>query len=38
VGGRAFQGIGNEQLYRQVALTILFATGVFGLVRGFFIA
>jgi len=35
VGGRAFQGLGNEQLYRQVALTILFCTGMFGLVRGF---
>jgi uncharacterized membrane protein YfcA len=35
VGGRAFHGLGNEQLYRQVALTILFCTGMFGLVRGF---
>jgi uncharacterized membrane protein YfcA len=35
VGGRAFHGIGNEQLYRRVALAILFATGLFGLLRGF---
>jgi uncharacterized membrane protein YfcA len=34
VGGRAFRGIGSEKLYRQVALTILFATGSFGLLRG----
>jgi uncharacterized membrane protein YfcA len=37
VGGRAFHGIGNEQLYRQVALAILFATGVFGVLRGFLV-
>lgn len=33
IGGRAFQGLGNEQVYRQVALVILFVTGVFGLTR-----
>jgi len=38
VGGRAFHGMGNEQLYRQVALSILFATGTFGLLRGVMIA
>lgn len=38
VGGRAFHGMGNEQLYRQVALAILFATGTFGLLRGVMIA
>ena len=32
-GGRAFHGLGSERLYRNVALGILFATGVFGLVR-----
>jgi uncharacterized membrane protein YfcA len=37
VGGRAFHGLGNENLYRNVALTILFATGVFGLLRGWLI-
>ncbi|MFN8983268.1 MAG: sulfite exporter TauE/SafE family protein [Alphaproteobacteria bacterium] len=33
IGGRAFHGIGSEQLYRQTALAILFATGIFGLLR-----
>jgi uncharacterized membrane protein YfcA len=37
VGGRAFHGLGNENLYRHVALAILFATGVFGLLRGWLI-
>jgi uncharacterized membrane protein YfcA len=32
-GGRAFHGLASERLYRNVALTILFATGVFGLMR-----
>jgi hypothetical protein len=30
--------MGNEQLYRQVALAILFATGTFGVLRGVMIA
>jgi len=34
VGGRAFHGLASERLYRNVALTILFATGMFGLLRG----
>ena len=33
-GGRAFHGLASERLYRNVALTILFATGLFGLLRG----
>jgi len=32
-GGRAFHGLASERLYRNVALTILFATGLFGLLR-----
>jgi uncharacterized membrane protein YfcA len=37
VGGRAFHGLASERLYRNVALTILFATGIFGLVRNWVI-
>ena len=33
IGGRAFHGVASERLYRNVALSILFATGVFGLLR-----
>ena len=33
-GGRAFHGLASERLYRNVALAILFATGLFGLLRG----
>ena len=36
IGGRAFHGMGSENLYRQIALSILFATGMFGLLRGLF--
>ena len=32
-GGRAFHGLASERLYRNVALGILFATGLFGLLR-----
>ncbi len=32
-GGRAFHGLASERLYRNVALAILFATGLFGLLR-----
>ena len=35
LGGRMFHGLASEQLYRNVALAILFATGVFGLSRNF---
>jgi hypothetical protein len=35
LGARMFHGLASERLYRNVALGILFATGVFGLVRGF---
>jgi hypothetical protein len=28
-----FHGLASERIYRNVALGILFATGVFGLVR-----
>lgn len=34
-GGRMFHGLASERLYRNVALAILFATGVFGLSRNF---
>jgi len=37
VGGRAFHGLASERLYRNVALAILFATGVFGLVRNWLV-
>ena len=33
IGGRAFHGLASERLYRNVALAILFATGLFGLLR-----
>ena len=33
IGGRAFHGLASERLYRNVALAILFATGIFGLLR-----
>jgi uncharacterized membrane protein YfcA len=32
-GGRMFHGLASERLYRNVALGILFATGMFGLLR-----
>jgi uncharacterized protein len=32
-GGRLFHGLASERLYRNVALAILFATGLFGLSR-----
>ncbi len=32
-GGRIFHGLASERLYRNVALGILFATGMFGLLR-----
>ncbi len=35
LGGRMFHGLASERLYRNVALAILFATGVFGLSRNF---
>src|SRR6266852_659256 len=31
--GRAFHGLASERLYRNVALVILFVTGLFGLLR-----
>jgi uncharacterized membrane protein YfcA len=34
-GGRLFHGLASERLYRNVALAILFATGLFGLSRNF---
>jgi uncharacterized membrane protein YfcA len=36
-GGRLFHGLASERLYRNVALTILFATGMFGLLRNWLI-
>ena len=33
LGGRIFHGLASERLYRNVALTILLATGLFGLSR-----
>ena len=32
-GGRLFHGLASDRLYRNVALAILFATGLFGLLR-----
>jgi uncharacterized membrane protein YfcA len=32
-GGRLFHGLASERLYRNVALGMLFATGLFGLLR-----
>ncbi len=37
LGGRLFHGLASERLYRNVALAILFATGMFGLFRNFLI-
>jgi uncharacterized membrane protein YfcA len=33
LGGRLFHGLASERVYRNVALAILFATGLFGLLR-----
>ena len=33
LGGRMFHGLASDRLYRHVALAILFATGLFGLLR-----
>jgi uncharacterized membrane protein YfcA len=38
LGGRLFHGLASERLYRNVALAILFATGMFGLLRTFFVS
>ena len=38
VGGRLFHGLASERLYRNVALTILFLTGVFGLSRNWLVS
>jgi len=35
LGGRLFHGLASERLYRNVALGILFTTGLFGLLREF---
>ena len=35
LGGRLFHDLASERLYRNVALGILFATGLFGLLREF---
>jgi uncharacterized membrane protein YfcA len=32
-GGRLFHGLASERIYRNVALAILFTTGMFGLLR-----
>jgi uncharacterized membrane protein YfcA len=37
IGGRAFHGLASERIYRNVALVILFATGMFGLLRNWLI-
>ena len=37
MGGRLFHGLASERLYRNVALGILFATGLFGLLRNWLI-
>jgi uncharacterized membrane protein YfcA len=37
LGGRLFHGLASERLYRNVALGILFATGMFGLLRVFIV-
>ena len=36
-GGRLFHGLASERLYRNVALAILFGTGMFGLLRNFLV-
>ncbi|HKV15081.1 MAG TPA: sulfite exporter TauE/SafE family protein [Reyranella sp.] len=38
LGERLFHGLASERLYRNVALGILFATGMFGLLRTFVVA
>lgn len=38
VGGRLFHGLASERLYRNVALTMLFLTGVFGLSRNWLVS
>lgn len=38
LGGRLFHGLASERLYRNVALGILFATGMFGLLRTFIVS
>jgi uncharacterized membrane protein YfcA len=38
IGGRMFHGLASERLYRNVALVILFATGLFGLLRNWLFA
>lgn len=37
-GGRLFHGLASERLYRNVALSMLFATGLFGLLRNWLVA
>ena len=37
IGGRMFASFGDERTYRNVALTILFATGMFGLLRSWIV-
>ena len=37
-GGRLFHGLASERLYRNVALTILFLTGLFGLLRNWLVS
>jgi len=37
-GGRLFHGLASERLYRNVALAILFVTGLFGLLRNWLFA
>jgi uncharacterized membrane protein YfcA len=38
IGVRLFHGLASERLYRNVALVILFATGLFGLLRNWLLA
>ena len=38
LGGRLFHGLASERLYRNVALAMLLATGMFGLFRSFLVA
>jgi hypothetical protein len=33
LGGRLFHGLASDRSYRNVALAILFGTGLFGLLR-----
>ncbi len=37
IGGRMFASFGDERTYRNVALAILFATGMFGLLRSWIV-